>query len=81
MTMTTADILAAYGLPELPEPEDPELNNDLEGNQIEPTVWLILFRFQQENITLAGDILKYDAQAYCQRDDTSGDGWFVGYRA
>lgn len=80
MAATIADILAAYGLPELPEPEDPDLNYDEEGEQVEPTVWLILFQPEQESITLAGDILRADAQEYCQRDDTHGDGWFTGFQ-
>jgi hypothetical protein len=60
-------------LPELPEPAD-----DTEDD----TATLVLFRFKQENIPLGdGDVYPLaDAMAYCQRDDTSGEGWFVGWR-
>jgi hypothetical protein len=66
-----AEVLATYELPGLPEPADDDTN----------TVSLVLFRFKDENIVLGDGFALADAQEYCQRDDTSGDGWFVGYRA
>jgi hypothetical protein len=69
------DIMQEYDLPELPEPAD-EL---ADGATARP----VLFRFQQENITL-GDGTVYalaDAQEYCEQADTSGSpDWFVGWR-
>ena len=67
---STTDTMAEYDLPELPDPADDE----------DGTAELVLFRFQQENITLGDGFTIAYAQEYCQREDTHGDGWFVGYR-
>jgi len=66
----TDDFITAYGLPELPGPDE----DDPEGRE------LVLVRFQGDSVVLAEGIPLADAQEYCQREDTRGDGWFVGYR-
>lgn len=68
------DTLAAYGLPELPEPvDDPDEYE--EGELAE----LVLFRFQDKRISLGDGYLLADAMEYCQDEDTHSDGWFVGF--
>ena len=66
----TNTITEEYDLPELPEPTD-----DPDGETAE----LVLFRFRQERISLGDGFTIADAQDYCSRDDTSGDGWFTGF--
>jgi hypothetical protein len=58
-------------LPPLPEPaEDDEAE----------LVALVLFRQGATNIRLTDyEIALADAQGYCDREDTHGDGWFVGF--
>lgn len=68
MLTPVEEILAEYGLPELPEPAD-----DIDGE----TAKLVLARFKQENIWLGDGFTIPDAIAYCSRDDTSGNDWFV----
>lgn len=63
------DVIAEYELPGLPEEDD----------TAEQTTRLVLFRFQQEKIQLADDIPLADAREYCDREDTRGHLWFVGY--
>lgn len=40
---------------------------------------LILFRQDQPNAIIAEEVTLEDAQRYCSREDTNGDGWFVGF--
>jgi len=40
---------------------------------------LILMRYDGESTVIAENVTLADAQAYCSRDDTHGEGWFVGY--
>ena len=69
------DVLATYGLPELPDPDE----DDEEGRE------LVLYRFKDHHIVLAGSIPLADAMEYCDREDThdtknSPPLWFVGFR-
>lgn len=41
---------------------------------------LVLFRQHGPSQVIAIDVTESDAQEYANRDDTHGDGWFVGYR-
>jgi hypothetical protein len=67
-------IVAAFGLPELPDPvENPDEYED-DG----ALKRLIIFQHGEERIYLDGLVTREDARAYCSRDDTHGDGWFVG---
>lgn len=70
--MTTEEILQEFSLPELPE--------EYEGDEPENARQLVIFRFKEENIPLGEPVSLADAQEYCSRDDTHGDGWFVGFR-
>lgn len=56
-----------FGLPDVPE-EGP---GDFE---------LVIFQFNGPSIVIAVDVTESDAQEYASREDTHGDGWFVGYR-
>jgi hypothetical protein len=62
--------LEDYDLPELP---------DLADDSETETAQLVLFRFDQERIVLGDGYTIAGAQEYCSRDDTRGNGWFVGY--
>jgi hypothetical protein len=63
------DILLQYELPPLPDPTDDDNARDI-----------ILFRQDDTNIVIAEHVSLEDARAYATDEDTSGDGWFVGYR-
>ena len=67
------DILGTYDLPELPDETD-------ENDDTVDTVELMLFRQDDANLHL-GYVTRQDAQEYASRDDTHGDGWFVGFMA
>lgn len=65
------DIIEEYELPELPEPaDDPD----------DGPATLVLFRQGQGGTWLGDCFTVADAQEYCSREDTHGDGWFVGLR-
>jgi hypothetical protein len=59
-------------LPELPEQTD---DDDTGARD------LILFHEDpdHENVRLAERVSYADARAYANREDTNGDGWFVGF--
>jgi len=40
---------------------------------------IVRFHFKAENEVIAINASLEEAQEYCQRDDTHGDGWFDGY--
>jgi hypothetical protein len=40
---------------------------------------IVRHRFDGENTVEQTGLTLEEAQAHCQRDDTSGDGWFDGY--
>jgi hypothetical protein len=72
------DIIAEFGLPDLPEPQD---------EPDEDAVELVLYRerLADENIPLGDGFAVADAMEYCDREDThgtdrAGNGWFVGWR-
>lgn len=58
-------------LPELPEPTDDE--------DAEVTALFLSVQGQGSTPLTDYDIALADAQEYCSRDDTHGDGWFVGF--
>lgn len=60
-------VMAEYELPELPD--------YYEGPG---SAQLVLFRMRENNEALTYCSLE-DAQEYCEREDTHGDGWFVGW--
>jgi len=45
------------------------------------TYKIIRFKQNDANEVLETGLTLEEAQAHCQRDDTSGDGWFDGYTA
>jgi hypothetical protein len=73
--MAIPDIVSVLNLPVIPDAvDDPDIVEA--GAQLAK---LVLFRYRQENITLATDIPVSDAQEYCSHPGTSANGWFVGY--
>lgn len=66
----TLTLLVKYNLPELPDPAE---DADPEARQL----WI--FRQSDERLELGWPVSLTDAQEYCEREDTHGDGWFVGY--
>lgn len=64
-----AELVDDFNLPDLPE---------------SPDVWdtdckiLILFRQDADNVVLTYPVTFDDANEYTNREDTHGDGWFVG---
>jgi hypothetical protein len=67
------ELIERYDLPELPEPAEED------DGELRELV-LFLQPLDQDNIVLAEGIELADAQGYCSREDTHGDGWFVGFR-
>jgi hypothetical protein len=61
-------VIKGYKLPELPE----EYNG-------EDSASVMLFLQHDTSITRADSVSIADAREYCQREDTHGDCWFVGY--
>ena len=45
------------------------------------TYKIIRFRFSGSNKIVKKGLTLEEAQEHCQRDDTSGDGWFDGYES
>lgn len=43
------------------------------------TYCIIRFRFKQEREVMQTGLTLEEAQAWCEREDTHGDGWFDGY--
>jgi hypothetical protein len=40
---------------------------------------IIRFRFEGDNEVMARGLTLEEAQEHCNREDTSGDGWFDGF--
>jgi hypothetical protein len=70
-------VLEAYLLPELPE-ADESLDPSTDDYAAAPRD-LILRREHDDSILLREYVPLEDAKEYCQREDTHGDGWFVGF--
>ena len=64
-----AELVEDFGLPALPEPAD----NEAADNKI-----LVLFQRNADNVVLTLPVPFADADEYTNREDTHGDGWFVG---
>ena len=43
------------------------------------TYKIVRFKFEGDNETIKEGLTLEEAQEWCQRDDTHGDGWFDGY--
>ena len=63
-----AELVEDYKLPALPEPDDSEPDAKI----------LILFVQNGDNIVLTDPVAFTDADEYTNREDTHGEGWFVG---
>lgn len=63
------ELVTEYDLPPLPDEDDtgPEARV------------LVLFRQDDTNVVLTNPVALADAMNYCNREDTHGDGWFVGF--
>jgi hypothetical protein len=73
----TAEAMAMYNLPDLPE-QDMELDPETDDYASAPRD-LILFRRNKVSILLVEYVSLDDAKEYCSQDDTHGDGWFIGF--
>ena len=73
-------ITEQYGLPDLPDPYVPPSDKftDELPDEDQPRE-LILYRFKAHSIVLMPSVRRSDASAYASREDTHGDGWFVGF--
>lgn len=64
--------------------EDPmlcvECNWPLEECQEDATYTIVRFNFKEENEVIETGLTLEEAQEYCNREDTHGDGWFCGFR-
>lgn len=72
--ITDDEIIEMYDLPELPEPVD-----DPDEYEEGALAQLVIFRQGDEKLYLDGEVTLADAQDYCSREDTHGDGWFAGF--
>lgn len=72
-----AEVMEDYCLPELPD-ADESLDPSTSDYASAPRD-LILHRFEDESILLREYVPLEAATEYCQRKDTHGDGWFVGF--
>lgn len=45
----------------------------------EDRYYIIRFVYDGEHVVVARGLTLDEAQAWCQREDTHGDGWFDGY--
>jgi hypothetical protein len=63
-----AEFVDDFKLPPLPEPDDSEPDAKI----------LILFMQDADNIVLTLPVSFDDAEQYTNREDTHGEGWFVG---
>ena len=52
--------------------------NDPEDDWL-PLFKIVRFHFEGENEVVKHGLTLYEAQQWCRRDDTHGDGWFDGY--
>jgi len=74
--VTIQDVAELYDLSQLPEPPDATGDDD-------PTARTLIVFTQDESIgrvPLTDYLVSLeDARRYCSRDDTHGEGWFVGF--
>jgi hypothetical protein len=52
---------------------------DMDDTQDAQTYMIVRFRFKGENEVIATGLTLEEAQKHCQREDTSGEGWFDGW--
>lgn len=64
------ELMAELNLPDLPE--SPDITWDTE------MLILVLFRQNNYNVVLTNPVSYTDAYEYANREDTRGEGWFVG---
>lgn len=64
--MTPAEASQCYRLPPLPPQGAGDRN-------------LYLYHYREETVLLAENVTLADAQEYASRQDTQGEGWFVGF--
>lgn len=67
--MDMQELLDKFHLPELPD----------EADEADKLAELFISQFKDPKIYLERLMTVEDAQTYCSRDDTHGNGWFVGY--
>lgn len=58
------------------------MKNLFKGNMRDEdeTYEIVRFRFKDEPQVIQQGLTLEQAQAWCERDDTHGEGWFDGYR-
>ena len=56
-----------------------ELRERVERERTEGTYKIVRYRFKGGNETIRTGLTLQQAQDWCERPDTRGDGWFDGY--
>lgn len=74
---TKNDLVGQYGYWVIAETEN---NTEEQKMNDDKTYEIVRFVFQGDDKVIKTGLTLEEAQEWCQREDTHGDGWFDGYR-